>query len=283
MTQEYTHRHYYFNYKITFMCNQNCNYCYEMKASKDIWNNYALPWAQVQRDFILFKKLKLPSTIEILGGEPLLYPRLNKLLDWCYKEIPWHQIAISTNATGRRIKDLKLTNEVLNNILWMFSFHGKNTNIKLFIENIKFMLFNKIKFQINIMLGVDLGINIDKLLDFLNSLSPEDKSFIEISLLELWDPKSGDSINLDKTQHESNIKIKEAIADFDHVDDKHYENLCMYNEVFIDKGRVQSPECVLDLNNIPFDINFISELKEFNPRKCPFDMCVVENAERCRA
>ena len=263
---------YYFNYKITFMCNQNCDYCYEMQANRDIWNAWMIPYKQAQADFKLFKELEHPSMIEILGGEPLLYPRLNRILEYCSEELPQHTIAISTNATGKKISDLNISDTILADIKWMFSWHAEYTEVDTFVINCMHLLTKGIPLQINIMLG---KFNLD-IFTFLDSLPAAYQDLIQISWLELFDPESKEIQVVDDRYLELKGRYTSADSKEDLVD-----GLCYYNEVFIDRGQVQSPECVLDFSG-KFDSAFINSLDAFLPRKCPFESCRVINADLCR-
>lgn len=70
----------YFLLSITNKCNKACPYC----VVKPWLNNPEYPDKATAADFILFLKKEFQSgdAVELTGGEPTLFPDLEKMLDW---------------------------------------------------------------------------------------------------------------------------------------------------------------------------------------------------------
>jgi len=252
------HKNYYFNYKITFMCNQNCSYCYEKKDNPDIWNNYYLPFRLIQKEIQLFKMIEFPCWIELLGGEPLTHRYFKEILTLMVIELTMHSISISTNATARNIEKMKIPQEILNKVFWMLSWHEGITNFNKFKENCEYLLKNNCQMQVNIMTKSPNK-------EFLTWIEKQD---LTIKFLDIWDP----------------FAPSEEIKKIMPTDAPKYGEPCkyLYNEIFIDRSMVTAAECVLPKTPIKFDKEFVKNLEPYKNKTCPIlTGCNVPNADLC--
>lgn len=73
---------------LTFECNMECGFCYNPVRS---YKNMDIEWFED-----VCKRLPRPVAFRLLGGEPTLYPHLERALDACTKY--GHQAAVVTNG-----------------------------------------------------------------------------------------------------------------------------------------------------------------------------------------
>ena len=91
------------DYMITSTCNLNCEFC-------DRFSNFNLSWfekvAQFEEDLDNLLKTVSFSSFDLMGGEPLLHPKLTDMLKSSKKYMP--DTTIGTFSNGFLIKDTKL-------------------------------------------------------------------------------------------------------------------------------------------------------------------------------
>lgn len=115
------------------ICNQKCEYCYARKDRKN-WNKI---WSESQLKIVLdkIKNINESFKLEILGGEPTLYPYLNNIINEMDNCERCKEIKLTTNGSIDLTKFKKSKK-----ILYVISVHPNNikNEINLF-KNIEFV------------------------------------------------------------------------------------------------------------------------------------------------
>lgn len=114
------------------ICNQKCEYCYARKYMS--WNKM---WSKKQLEYILneIKKISISFNIEVVGGEPLLYPHLNYLLKELCQMNNCKEIDLATNAS----KDLSKV-YCHHKICFNLSYHPSTIiSEEIFLKNVKYV------------------------------------------------------------------------------------------------------------------------------------------------
>lgn len=92
---------------LTTKCNYNCRYCFA-EGEKDK-NDRVLPVENLKKILKVAKEFGI-NKIKLTGGEPLLYPQIEELLNYIRKiEIPY--VDLTTNISMLTEKNLKLLNK----------------------------------------------------------------------------------------------------------------------------------------------------------------------------
>ena len=148
---------------LTYNCNYNCSYC----CNKNLINNSKLNDEFLNFNYIqdLHKKInkKIKNyELKLTGGEPSLYPDLNKLLDLFNDKT----IILYTNGSMDLIKyEYFIKNNP--NLEYHISYHNEFGNIDKYIELID--LFKKLSFnKLNSILFNDLNNSFYKIINILN-------------------------------------------------------------------------------------------------------------------
>ncbi len=126
------------------ICNQKCEYCYARKITKN-WNKI---WSKSQLRIVLekIKKIKEIFNLEILGGEPTLYPYLNDIIYEMDKCPMCNKIQLTTNGSIDLVKFRKSKK-----LEYIISLHSENIkNESVFFKNVEYV--KDFDHDINIML-----------------------------------------------------------------------------------------------------------------------------------
>lgn len=92
----------------TNKCNQNCKFCSCSKRNKNLEMDFELAKKIIDK----FAQLGTKSVTITGGGEPLLYPKINELIDYFYKK----QIKVGMVSNGRVLHTIPA--ETLNKVVW---------------------------------------------------------------------------------------------------------------------------------------------------------------------
>lgn len=115
------------------ICNQKCEYCYARKITKN-WNKM---WSKSQLNIVLnkIKNVNEFFNLEILGGEPTLYPFLNTIIDEMDRCNSCKKIQLTTNGTKDLTKFKKSEK-----IKYIISVHPSDIKDELMLfKNIEFV------------------------------------------------------------------------------------------------------------------------------------------------
>lgn len=216
-------------WSITWACNVNCYFCSTGEYDRKLYSNYT--------DIVSKKIIEAhPLTITLSGGEPLVHPKIEKILDTLVSS------NIPVNITTNGISLNKIDQKILSKLNWIrVSLHsginktskvimGNKYNLEKVIENInklskitnRFSLFfiltkeNSTKEELCELLNLSkyLGVNnvevgIIKLLGLANKSMLEDKNLIAeiIDYLRIEANKLGISIKLPDIYQDKHVCI----------------------------------------------------------------------------
>lgn len=121
-----------FKIKLTNFCNYNCGYCCFHSKEKEFININNIKLLKSQIDLFNNPKIK----IILYGGEPLLHPDFNNIVDLLSE----YDITVQTNGS------LPLTN---NNCFYMVTYHSKHS-LKRILKNIK-----NVKYELVLLMNKD--------------------------------------------------------------------------------------------------------------------------------
>jgi len=241
-----------FNYYINTMCNQKCSYCY---ARADMKWNTILNYGLIKLDIETFKQYKHKSIISLIGGEPTLHPQIKTIMKNLTKT--HHELHIYTNGTYTK----KFDDAISKLFTWTFSYHGTETDTKLFIKNMKHLLpIAKVELTI-IAQNMD-----DEMYEFINDYN------INTVITFIHDSsKILPFQNIDEkvlTMQGDNIR---NMSKFYKTEHSYKGQLCDYKEIDILNGFMTSNECNMNIHK-PFTIKNINGIEPYN-NICDKDFC----------
>lgn len=135
-------------YNVTYSCNLHCPYCYAPKNK-----NYI----SLENNRLFLNKLVKLNTqnIVLIGGEPMMHPYLDKLIDDIYKA-GIHSISIITNGTILKMEVLEKIIEYKIDIQVSVDGHTEELNsptrgkgsLKKVLSNIKILQDNSVNYAV---------------------------------------------------------------------------------------------------------------------------------------
>lgn len=84
---------------ITNLCNLRCVHCYHPHHRNDGAISIEQWFSILDQYFIMIERLKFRPLILLCGGEPVLSPHFQPILDWIYARAPQTRLVILTNGT----------------------------------------------------------------------------------------------------------------------------------------------------------------------------------------
>ena len=106
--------------KPTYLCNQRCIMCPHVGRRTSATT---MTWEEAETNLVELKRRYKPRRLEIVGGEPTLYPDLDKILQWldaCWSEVPVH---VFTNGL-RLSKLLAQMGPYAETVIWNVAVHA---------------------------------------------------------------------------------------------------------------------------------------------------------------
>ncbi len=141
------------SFRITERCNLNCTYCYMGKS------NSKIPFTNINKveNILDIMKNNFINTVELTGGEPMMYPEIFKVIKYTLSNFSF--VSILTNGVHFPDKIIKYISNFRDKIFIQISIDGSNEKISSVmrqakrtsaktIETITKMIINKIPFRV---------------------------------------------------------------------------------------------------------------------------------------
>lgn len=279
----------YIHWDITTVCEYKCSYCYAMKQYDGSWMMPG-PWKKQLEVIDELEKSHLPIFLGLLGGEPTSHHRYFELLDNITDRVLNHddsRLYITTN--GAKPKEFYEEHRYSNGkIYFLWSWHPEFNDWEsstAFIDKVIAMIKKGYRNKVNVMLHpkkeywtlTQMMINalsaLDKVEVHPHFIYKDQHSFIKYSkefyerfdFLKERENKEFIFVDEDGEHAFSDIEIFEGRKN-------QFKGWKCWNnnyEIGLD-CRIQQ-FCFEDPHPIPF--NYFKNLKQIEPRICPFDYC----------
>lgn len=148
-----------FSIRLNNYCNFKCIYCCnDIPYLKD--NNIDLKYDII---YLLIKNINkymknINISFSLHGGEPLLNPEFNSILNSVNTTNNVIKILILTNNSTNIVNKLDIKDLKLNIIKFVITYHdGQKYNDNIFENNIKYFIENNIRYEINLPINLKLG------------------------------------------------------------------------------------------------------------------------------
>ncbi len=96
------------SYCVTTHCNLNCRYCEDFGARRNAEQPDPLPLADAQRLLRIIREAT--NSLILTGGEPLLYPEIDALVDYARHDLGFHTLSMISNGVLLAQKSEVLSN-----------------------------------------------------------------------------------------------------------------------------------------------------------------------------
>jgi organic radical activating enzyme len=227
------------------------------------WNTL-LPFEKIIDGFNMLKVFPR-SIISLIGGEPTLYPKFDRVLERL-SELN-HEGHIYTNGTTKFFNNVDLL--LASKFTWTFSYHLNETDDVLFFTNIEKFVKNDIR--------VELTVPAQNMTPELLALIKKLK--INTVITFIHDVQNGDNKNPDIANWVYDIKLPHLknMSRFNNIPVyfKGYE--CDYNEINVVNNYMRSNDC-----NHSIDMEMNSEnlniIKHYKKTICDRDTCKLDCA-----
>lgn len=230
------------DFDITTRCTLKCKHCSNLMPQFRKFGHYDMTFDDFKKDLdSILNVVREIKIIQIIGGEPLLHPELNKMVEYAAKIERIGNIKIITNATViPSSKVLEMVNKYNNKVHFYISNYSKNEELRHMLktdELIKTLKNNNIKYQTM----ADLEWDVDEAVQEYNYCEKYLKQMfstcVMASCLSIMNHKlhicaksaSGEALNIfeavDAIKLINNPNLKEDIINFYH---KEYFEACKY-------------------------------------------------------
>jgi len=146
------------NWEINNVCNFNCSYC----GAKDIMQMESFDASILKINS--FKKFEVDFNLIILGGEPTLHPKINKIVELCLKVDQIKRLTMFTNGSKFNVIDSlldmceKMDLEQRERFKIIYSFHPEYHN-QIFFDKIRERVkrFEELGMEYRILASIELN------------------------------------------------------------------------------------------------------------------------------
>jgi MoaA/NifB/PqqE/SkfB family radical SAM enzyme len=220
------------------------------------WNTI-LSYQTIEKELLYFKQFEPKSIISLIGGEPTLHPKFNKILELMQDFN--HYCHVYTNGTKTNFKNINL--KLAKKFKWTFSYHGEYT-AENFYTNLEWFYNNKIDVNVTC---IAQNLN-ETLIKFVNERR------IELTITFIHDTKNNSNF----------IPFSKEIYDISGPNiinlSKYYKaeisgcgKSCNYREIDITQSRLISNKCNLNKNE-EFTLSSLLSISPYT-NICKIDKC----------
>lgn len=247
------------NLSLTNECTRRCEYCFQKQwyLESDVISKREMP-LEMAKEIIDWYQNK---TFSIMGGEPLLYSKLDDLLQYAYEKEK--KVTIITNITV----DTNIVKNVLDNYLnkpvcgFLINTDYTKEQKELFIKNYK-LFYNCNEFSLSTTLLPDS----DKIMESAERI---------LELLDMLYDRSGVNVRISPMapNHLSNYKLYDYTLDLSNFLTKIWEHgLCKVTFDCPVNGCEVHPDFIKEL--LKYKNNVKIKIESCGNNSCPFDVLI---------